>query len=101
MEVGQNAGMKILPDLGFDLRANFAARLKRWRLDRKLPLKHVAEDLDCAMSTFSNWEHGKHLPRKLALGRIARYTGLRPCQLFCPHADSCKLRDCPYVPQQR
>ena len=69
----------------------FAARLKEWRRDAGLPLKHVARDLGVSLSIVSEWENGNRFPSVVNLDALSRYIGVPVCCLLyfgaghCPH----------------
>ena len=89
--------MDRLPARRFDLRANFAKVLKRWRKRHRIPLKQIAADLGFAIATIQAWESGKRFPNSDNLGLIIQYTGLAPCQLFCKRAGHCTPARCRFV----
>ena len=69
----------------------FARRLKEWRLEAGLPLKHVARDLGVSVSIVCEWEHAHRFPSFANLEGIARCMGLPVCCVLyhgrgqCPH----------------
>ena len=72
-----------------DIRASFAIAFKNWRRKHNVPLKKVAADLDLSVNTINLWELGKRFPTGLHFERLAEYTGMPPCKLFCVMADKC------------
>ena len=70
----------------------FARRLREWRASERLPLKHVARDLDVSISIISEWEHGHRFPSVKHLEAVARYLKMPVCCLLyagkgcCPRA---------------
>jgi ribosome-binding protein aMBF1 (putative translation factor) len=72
----------------------FARRLKEWRMEAGLPLKHVARDLGVSVSIVCEWEHAHRFPSFVNLEGIARCMGLPVCCVLyhgrghCPHGRS-------------
>ena len=85
-----NAGNSLHPS-GTVIKA-FAHRLREWRQEAGLPLKHVARDLGVSVSIVCEWEHGHRFPSIAHLEGISRYVGLPACCLLfhghgqCPHS---------------
>jgi len=91
----------------------FARRVRDWRLEAGLPLKHVARDLGVSVSIVCEWEHGNRFPSIAHLEAISRYVGIPVCCLLfhghghCPHAQTIAVggSDCstakPSRPKQR
>lgn len=77
-----------------DIRASFALAFKKWRRREKTPLKKVAADLGVSVSTISFWELGKRFPTGRHFEKLAEYTGLPPCRLFCSMAEECVPAEC-------
>lgn len=82
------------PKLKCNLGESFAIAFKKWRRNKKLPLKQVADDLGVSINTVSMWELGKSFPSKRHFEMVADYTGQPPCKLFCIMADKCVPADC-------
>ena len=57
----------------------FGQRLKTWRMLRKLPLKHIAEDLGASIQVVSDWERGVRFPCEKHLAQLEEYTGVPLC----------------------
>jgi len=70
--------------------AELGARLRAWRKQEGLPLKHVAQDLGVSISVISQWERGHRYPSIQNLQRIADYIGIPLSLVFC------RRKDCPY-----
>lgn len=66
------------------VRAALASRLKRLRIASGHPLKRIAFELEIPLSTLSAWENGTRFPSAESLERIAKWHGIRPCQLLNP-----------------
>ncbi|MCX6873687.1 MAG: helix-turn-helix transcriptional regulator [Verrucomicrobia bacterium] len=77
-----------------DVCATFATAFCAWRLKHHIPLRQVAKDLGMSVATINAWELGKRFPSGANLERLANYTGLPPCRLFCAMADQCVPADC-------
>jgi hypothetical protein len=69
----------------------FGQRLRLWRMNRKLPLKAVAEDLGVSVSILGAWEQGKRFPTFPHLHVISLAYDVPLCALFSPVG-----ADCPY-----
>lgn len=71
-----------------------ARRLKEWRTEAGLPLKHVARDLGVSVSIVCEWEHAHRFPSISHLEGIAHCMGLPVCCVLyhgpghCPHSQS-------------
>ena len=76
------------------IRQSFAAAFKKWRREKKIPLKQLAADLDVSIATIDLWESGKRFPNGEHFEQLATYTGRSPCELFCVLADRCKGDKC-------
>ena len=76
------------------MRASFAMAFRNWRLKNNIPLKKVAMDLGVSIATVNYWESGRRFPSARYLEKLANYTGLPPCRLFCIMADKCVPTDC-------
>jgi transcriptional regulator with XRE-family HTH domain len=74
-----------------DLGAAFAYRLRRWRTERRIPLKRMAADLGVSLSVISSWEHGTRFPSLKHLEAVSKYTGIPACQFLYRH-----ITDCPH-----
>lgn len=88
----------------YDIRACFSNFFRDWRLQNHLPMKQVAADLDVSIATVSAWESGARFPTGRHFERIAAYTDVPPCRLFCVRTDKCLPDEClsPRVtPRQR
>jgi len=70
--------------------AELGSRLRAWRKEQGLPLKHVAQDLGVSISVISQWERGHRYPSIHNLQRIADYLGIPLSMVFC------RRKDCPY-----
>ena len=77
-----------------DIYASFATAFRNWRVKEKIPLKRIAADLGIAIATVNSWESGKSFPRGRYFKKLAEYTGLPPCQLFCVMANKCVPAEC-------
>jgi transcriptional regulator with XRE-family HTH domain len=77
-----------------DICASFATAFSAWRRKHNIPLKQVAVDLGLAVSTINSWELGERFPSGRNFERLANYTGVPPCRLFCVMADKCVPADC-------
>jgi transcriptional regulator with XRE-family HTH domain len=82
------------PNHHCDIAANFAFAFRNWRLKHKIPLKRIAMDLHVTIATISLWESGKRFPTARHFEKLTRYTGMRPCRLFCVMAAQCRPVDC-------
>ncbi len=40
----------------------FAGRVKRWRQEKRMTLKNIADELDLSVSIVCEWEHGNRFP---------------------------------------
>lgn len=73
---------------------SFARRLKEWRREAGLPLKHVARDLGVSVSIVCEWEHAHRFPSISNLEAIAHCMGIPVCCVLyhgqgqCPHSRS-------------
>jgi len=71
--------------------AHFAARLCKWRTDRGLFLKQVADEFGVAEATWSRWEKQERFPSPGNLRQLAEFIGVPICCFFyqdpgsCPH----------------
>ncbi len=80
------------PNAASTVAESFARRLKEWRREAGLPLKHVARDLGVSVSIVCEWEHAHRFPSVAHLESIAHYMGLPVCCVLylghgsCPHA---------------
>lgn len=67
-------------------------RLHAWRMEKGLPLKHLARELGVSISIVSEWEHAHRFPSVTNLEAIARLLETHVCCLLyhgpgrCPHA---------------
>ena len=86
--------MREQPELHCDIRASFAHAFRNWRLSAGVPLKTVASDLGLSIATVSAWELGQRFPSGANFERLANYTGVPPCRLFCVMADKCIPAEC-------
>jgi transcriptional regulator with XRE-family HTH domain len=77
-----------------NVRASFATAFRNWRLKNNVPLKRIAVDLGISIATVNSWESGKRFPTGRHVERLADYTGMPPCRLFCVMADKCVPSDC-------
>ena len=77
-----------------DIRASFATVFRNWRLKGSIPLRQVAKDLGVSITTINYWEAGKRFPTSRHFARLAAYTGLPPCRLFCVMAAKCVPAEC-------
>jgi transcriptional regulator with XRE-family HTH domain len=68
----------------------FARRMKEWRKDQGLPLKHVAKELGVSVSIVSEWENGNRFPSVSNLESIAKYLGMPVCCLLYPGKGKCR-----------
>lgn len=59
-----------------------------------MPQKEIASDLDLHISVVSAWETGERFPNSLALQKIADYTGITPCRIFCNRMARCAPGQC-------
>lgn len=80
--------------LNCNIRASFATAFSNWRLKSKIPLKTIAKDLGLSIATISAWELGERFPTGRNFERLANYTGVPPCRLFCVMADKCVPSEC-------
>ena len=62
-----------------------ARLLRAWLRAHRDPLKVVAGQLGVAVSTVSQWAHGRRFPRPEELDRLALQFGVSPGCLLCPH----------------
>lgn len=80
------------------LSKHFAKRVRAWRAEQGLPLKHVAADMGVSISVVSQWERAQRFPSLRNLEKIADYIGTRACCLLydgkgeCPAAKKPKAR---------
>ena len=81
---------EILPSAGVLL----AKRLRSWREQRDIPIKHAAVELGVSCATWDHWEKGRRFPSMADLNLLAQYLCLPLCLLFCPFTrDQCSY--CP------
>lgn len=59
-----------------------SARLRQWRLSRRIPLKRMAAELGVSISTISAWERGARFPSASHLERLSARTGLPVSRLL-------------------
>ena len=66
--------------------------LARWRHDHALLLRQVAPALGISVAALNAWERGRNFPTAEHLDKIAAYTGIPLCRLFCEAPqDQCPL----------
>ena len=85
-------GSNVLPSSGVLL----ADRLRAWRKQRDIPIKHAAGELGVSAATWDHWEKGRRFPSMNDLNLLAQYLCLPPCLLFCP----LKQSQCGYCPKK-
>ena len=83
---------EILPSAGVLL----AKRLRSWREQHDIPIKHAAAELGVSFATWDHWEKGRRFPTMDDLNLLAQYLRLPPCLLLCPFTrDQCGY--CPKI----
>ena len=66
--------------------------LAGWRRDNTLVLRQIAPKLGVSVSTLDAWERNTRFPTGEHLDKIAAYTGIPVCRLFCRRPEeSCPL----------
>lgn len=75
---------EILPSAGVLL----AKRLRSWREQREIPIKHAAAELGVSAAAWDHWEKGRRFPSMDNLNLLAQYLRLPPYLLLCPFKHS-------------
>ncbi len=83
---------EIFPSVGILL----AERLRVWRKQRDIPIKHAAAELGVSFATWDHWEKGRRFPSMDDLDLLAQYLRLPPCLLLC----SFTRNHCGYCPKK-
>ena len=63
--------------------------MRRWRKERRIPLKQLAAELKVSLSVVSAWEKGVRFPSVTHLEQLAVYTDMPACRLLYPGPDDC------------
>ena len=75
------ATAEVWPSIGILL----AGRLRSWREQHDIPIKHAAVKLGVSPATWDHWEKCRRFPSMDDLNLLAQYLCLPPCLLLCPH----------------
>ena len=75
-----------------DAQALVSQNLKKWRHDHHLLLKEMAPALGVSKATLDAWERGKRFPTGTHLTKLAGYTQMPVCWLFCSGDGDCPCR---------